>query len=198
MAESSEDLNAESQHNTLSSSTQDPENNEYGTPPDLWRPLSRAVDGFDLDPCSGAEPESIAEERFTKDDDGLAQSWFGDVFVNPPWSTNGDGTAKHRWLAKARSEARRDAVDSVTVIIPSDTSAQWFHEHVLAAPVVCFVGPGRIAFLGADRNPSFGLLIPVFGDDAARLVEPLSSKGAVLRGREFYDPAPQAQIGVVR
>ena len=26
----------------------DPDNNEYATPPEIWRPLSRAVGGFDL------------------------------------------------------------------------------------------------------------------------------------------------------
>ena len=50
----------------------DPDNNEYATPPEIWRPLSRAVGGFDLDAASGAESTPIAPDRLTKEDDGLS------------------------------------------------------------------------------------------------------------------------------
>lgn len=175
---------------------QDPDDNEYATPPEIWRPLSRAVDGFDLDPCSGAEPTPIAPERFTKEDDGLSKAWHGAVFVNPPWSTNGDGNAKHRWLKKARNESNRDAVDVVVVLLPADTSSHWFHDHILAAEAVCLVGPGRIPFVGGDRNPAFQMSISAFGDVSDELVSALDELGAVIHGRRVYDPAPQAKLGV--
>ena len=179
---------------TLHAHEQDPDDNEYATPPKLWRPLSRAVDGFDLDPCSGAESTPIAPDRYTAEDDGLRQSWHGWVFCNPPWSSNGDGSAKDRWLTKARQEASRDAVDGVVVLLPVDTSAHWFHDHILLAPAICFVGPGRIPFEGEDRNPSFELLIAVYGDVPDELADALRQKGAVFNGRETYDPAPQTTL----
>ena len=174
---------------------QDEDDNEYATPPKLWRPLSRAVDGFDLDAASGAESTPIAPARLTKEDDGLHHAWHGDVFLNPPWSSNGDGSAKHRWLKKARSEANRDAVRSVTVLLPADTSSHWFHDHVLKAPVVCLVGPGRIPFEGEDRNPSFEMCIAVFGETSNAVVEALNELGAVIHGQTVYDPAPQTRLG---
>jgi phage N-6-adenine-methyltransferase len=173
---------------------QDPDDNEYATPPEIWRPLSRAVGGFDVDPASGAESRPIADTRYTKEDDGLAQAWHGDVFLNPPWSSNGDGSAKERWLRKARNEANRDAVDTVTVLIPSDTSAHWFHDHVLSAKVICLVGPGRIPFVGENRNPSFEMVIAVFGDPPSELVDALQSIGAVFQGRRFVDTTIQSVI----
>ena len=172
----------------------DPENNEHATPPKIWRPIARAVDGFDVDPASGAESTPIASTRFTKEDDGLSKAWHGDVWLNPPWSTNGNGSAKEQWLAKARSEANRDAVDRVVVIIPSDTGAHWFHEHVLAADAVCFVGPGRIPFEGGGRNPSFALVMAVFGDVDDELADALNSLGEVVRGRSIYNPVPQTAL----
>jgi DNA N-6-adenine-methyltransferase (Dam). len=78
----------------ITSASMDPDNNEYATPPEIWRPLSRAVGGFDLDAASGAESTPIAPDRLTKDDDGLTQPWHGNVWLNPPWSTNGNGSAK--------------------------------------------------------------------------------------------------------
>jgi hypothetical protein len=179
---------------TLHAHEQDPDDNEYATPPSLWRPLARAVDGFDVDPASGAESTPIAPERYTKDDDGLRQAWHGWVFLNPPWASNGDGSAKDRWLTKARQEASRDAVDGVAVLLPVDTSAHWFHNHILLASAICFVGPGRIPFEGEDRNPSFELLIAVYGDPPTDLVDALRGLGAVFNGREPYDPAPQTTL----
>lgn len=174
---------------------QDENDNEYATPKSLWRPLSRAVDGFDVDPCSGAETTPIAPTRYTEEDDGLLQAWHGDVFVNPPWSSNGDGSAKKEWLRKCQNEANRDDVDTVTVILPASTSAHWFHDHMLSASTICFVGPGRIPFEGEDRNPSFELLIGVFGDVPDAMVEALHEFGAVIEGRELYDPQPQQRLG---
>jgi len=179
----------------LTAAAMDPDNDEFATPPKLWRPLARAVDGFDTDPASGAESTPIASTRYTKADNGLSKAWHGDVWLNPPWSTNGNGSAKERWLTKARSEAKRAAVDRVVVIIPSDTGAHWFHEHVLAANAVCFVGPGRIPFEGEDRNPSFALVIAVFGPVDESIADALDSLGAVVRGRSLYEPAPQATLG---
>lgn len=179
---------------TLHAHQQDPDDNEYATPPEIWRPLGRAVGGFDVDAASGAESTPIASTRFTKEDDGLSKAWHGWVFLNPPWSSNGDGSAKMRWLKKARAQASRDAVDGVVVLLPVDTSAHWFHDHILAASVVCFVGPGRISFEGEDRNPSFELLIAVYGDVPDDLVDALDTLGAVIRGRTVFDPVPQTAL----
>lgn len=173
---------------------QDEDDNEYATPPKLWRPLSNAVGGFDVDPCSGAENTPIAPTRYTKDDDGLKQAWHGDVFVNPPWSSNGDGSAKDTWLTKCRNEAERDEVRTVTVILPCDTSAHWYHDHILAGELVCHVGPGRIPFEGEDRNPSFEMLIAVYGEPTDELVDALDSFGAVFRGRSLVEPTTQTRL----
>lgn len=182
----------------LSGHEADGDDNEYATPGHLWRPLADAVDGFDVDPASGAESTPIAPTRYTKEDDGLSKAWHGWVFLNPPWSTDGDGSAKDRWLRKARNEANRDSVDGVVVLLPADTSSHWFHDHLLAADALCLVGPGRIPFEGEDRNPSFQLAIAVFGETPNALVDALDSFGGVIRGRRVHDPAPQAALGGVR
>jgi len=178
----------------LTEHRQDPKDNEYATPGRIWRPLADAVGGFDVDPASGAESTPIASTRFTKEDDGLSKAWHGWVFVNPPWSTSGDGSAKEVWLRKARNEIKRDDVDGVVVLLPADTSAHWFHDHMLAADALCLVGPGRIPFEGEDRNPSFKLAIAVYGGLPGALVDTLDEFGAVIRGREIVDPQPQEKL----
>lgn len=182
----------------VTSSGQDPDDNEYATPPEIWRPLARAVDGFDLDPASGAESTPIASTRFTKEDDGLSQAWHGSVWLNPPWSSTGDGSEKVRWLRKARNESNRDDVDVVLVLLPADTSAHWFHDHMLEAEALCLVGPGRIAFEGESRNPSFALAIAAFGLVDGALVDAMEELGPVIQGKAVHDPFPQVTLGGVQ
>lgn len=176
---------------------QDEDDNEYATPGKIWRPLARAVGGFDVDPASGAESVPIASTRYSKEDDGLSKAWEGAVFLNPPWSSEGDGSAKVRWLRKARNEANRDAVDVVVVVLPADTSAHWFHDHILEAEAFCLVGPGRIPFEGEDRNPAFDLVIAAFGSVDGELVDALDSFGAVVENESVHDPMPQQSLEVI-
>lgn len=173
---------------------QSPGDDEYATPGRIWRPLARAVGGFDVDPASGAEPTPIAPTRYTEADDGLTKAWHGWVWLNPPWSSEGDGSTKAHWLQKARNEANRDAVDGVVVLVPADTSAHWFHDHVAAADVFCLVGPGRIPFAGEDRNPSFALAIAVFGAAPDALVATLQQFGIVVRGGRVVEETVQVAL----
>lgn len=187
-------MTAENPHSSTALSGYRPRsgNDEFATPPEIWRPLGRAVGGWDLDPCSGAEATSIAPDRFTADDDGLSKPWYGSVFVNPPWSTDGNGSAKERWLSKVRTEANRDDVDVIVVLLPVDTSAHWFHDHQLHADAICFMGPGRVSFVGESRNPSFQTSISAFGDVPDRLLKAMDRLGAVTR--DVYDSEPQATL----
>lgn len=173
---------------------------EYATPPSLWRPLARAVSGFDVDPASGAESTPIADVRYTEDDDGLSKAWHGDAWLNPPFgdSPSTGPSKRERWLQKARQEANRDEVRSVSVLLPVDTSTQWFHNHVVEAPVLCLMGPGRMEFEGEQAeetgNTSFATCIAVFGDPPNELLDALEQFGAVFRGREFHASTVQKRL----
>lgn len=160
---------------------------EFGTPPEFVRPLSEAVDGFDLDPASGAERTAHASTRFTKEDDGLSREWFGTVWLNPPFSE------KERWVRRARAQVADENVQTAVVLLPVDTSTQLFHEHVTAAPVVCFV-EGRLSFTGGDRNPNFGILLAVFGEVSDQLLDALDRKGVVYHDEDRHVRARQQQL----
>lgn len=161
---------------------------ERGTPREFHRPVAQAVGGFDLDPASGAEQHPTAETRWTKDDDGLSRQWFGTVWLNPPF------TKKDRWIRKARSALADDDVDTIVVLLPVDTSAGWFHEHVApAAEAVCFV-EGRLSFDGVDGAPNFGVMLVVMGECPRELLDVLDSKGAVYRSGEQHEQTRQAEL----
>ena len=72
--------------------------NEWATPQAFFDELNKEFD-FTLDPC--ATPQNAKCARyFTKEIDGLAQSWRGEVvFCNPPY-----GRDISKWIAKAFAE----------------------------------------------------------------------------------------------
>lgn len=167
---------------------------EYATPKSFLRPLADAVGGFDLDPASGAEIDPHAKHVYTKEDDGLQQDWFGAVFCNPPFSE------KEQWLKKAIQETNDGNAEIVVMVLPVDTSTRWFHNLVTQSVAMCFVGPGRQDFdrrsdAEANGNPSFAVMIPVFGDRVPpELLGCLNTRGVVYYNRALYSESTQVRF----
>lgn len=132
---------------------------EWGTPAWLVEPLADSLDGFSLDPASGAEPKRYADERYTVEDDGLSQPWHGDVWLNPPYGRE----FNDRWAEKTLSESRRAEVDSITALVPGSVDTDWFQDNYGQADVLTFLD-GRVDFVGEkDLSPSFPSVIATFG-----------------------------------
>jgi phage N-6-adenine-methyltransferase len=149
-------------------------NDERGTPLDLIRPLKRAIGGFDLDAASGCEPEPIAPERYTEEDDGLAKPWFGDVWLNPPYSDIAE------WMQKAHRESQNERVDSVTCLVPNRTSTRWFHDYAAHADAYVVID-GRLKYVHTDGSAPFPSAIIVFGDVPQAVYGELAKRGVVYR-----------------
>ena len=149
------------------------QSDEWSSPRELVEPLDDAVDGFDLDPCSGAETSPFAEETYTEDDDGLAQEWFGDVWVNPPYSDM-DG-----WTEKATTEAQRDAVDSIFYLCKGDSSTNWWQLAAEHAECVCAIDH-RLKFGDGENSAPFASHVFVFGEISGKAIGELAEHGAIL------------------
>jgi hypothetical protein len=106
------------------------------TPPEVLRPLGH----FDLDPCCPPDmPWKTADRCYTKADDGLAQPWFGRVWLNPPYSREAV-----RWLRRMVEHHRG------TALVFARTETEWFVETVWrAADAVLFLH-GRLHFHDAQ------------------------------------------------
>jgi len=147
---------------------------EWATPPEFVRPLSNAVGGFDLDPCSGAETSPIAENVFTKEDDGLAHPWYGHVWLNPPYSDT------ERWLRKAINQVAEDGVHSVIALVKGDSSTNWWQEYATAGNAIAFVD-GRLQFGDGENNAPFASHVVVYGDPPEDVYQILANQGTVLK-----------------
>jgi len=109
------------------------QNDEVATKRKIWQPFADALDGFDLDPAAGCEPTPIADERYTKEDDGLTQPWYGNVWLNPPF---GD---KEPWYKRLAHQYERGDVDRAVAIGQAGTDANWFQEYFSTADVLVFI-----------------------------------------------------------
>jgi len=131
------------------------ENDGVATKRELWKPFSKAVGGFDLDPASGCEPAPIADEVYTKEEDGLLQPWYGTVWLNPPFS------AKTKWYKRLVNQYWNGDVKRAVALCTVDPSAQWFHNWFSTADVLCFL-EGRDWYVGNGGSPSFSTQVGVW------------------------------------
>jgi len=161
----------------MSSQTLEPfvsqETDEWATPADFVRPLAAAIGGYDLDPCSGAEKSPVASETYSAEDDGLAHSWDGDVWLNPPYSDI------PTWIRKAINELNAGNADSVTALVKGDTSTDWYQRYGFEADAIAFID-GRLQFDDANDAP-FPSHVLVFGDVPSDVLDVLNSHGTVIR-----------------
>lgn len=131
---------------------------EWATPEHIWKPLADTLDGFDLDPASGAEDTPIADERYTVEDNGLEKPWYGDVWLNPPYGRGHN----YDWGEKALDEYRFGNVESISALVPASTDTQWFQHNYAEADYLTFI-KGRISFNGAgDQSASFANVIATY------------------------------------
>lgn len=144
---------------------------EYRTDPELWRPISRVIGGFDVDVAAPTNGTPIAPEWYDRTDNGLAQTWTGKVWLNPPFSE------KSKWYKKAKSEVREGNAELVVALAPADISTDWFQRDFSSASLLCWLDK-RDWYL-ADSSPNFGTVVGVFGDYPDELPETLQNLGVV-------------------
>ena len=94
---------------------------------------------FDLDPASAHHSLITvpAKYRFTKEDDGLTQNWFGRVWMNPPFSKVTPWIDK--WMA------HNDGI----CLVPLSSNGKWVNRLWDSEAACCYLPPA-MAFQGSD------------------------------------------------
>ena len=121
---------------------------EYGTPRSLFDELNEELH-FVLDPCTTSDNPLQTRHFFTKQDDGLTQSWGfrGSVFVNPPYGKN-----IIEWVKKAFDESVKRNIN-VVMLLPARTDTRFFHDYIYNKPnvEVRFIR-GRLKFITSVQD----------------------------------------------
>jgi len=147
--------------------------NKFGpqnTETDIWLTPQWIIDKigpFDLDPCghlpNGKPIVKTAENYFTEQNNGLTQPWFGDVFVNFPYSDS------FEWLKKCKDEFLSGRVASITVLCFARTETKAWQENVNQATGINLIKK-RVKFLTKDgvekSNGNAPSCLIAFGESA--------------------------------
>ncbi|MBE2200423.1 MAG: adenine methyltransferase [Anaerolinea sp.] len=106
---------------------------QWNTPPELVAEM-RPVFTWDADVC--ADEANVCTLFYSPDEDGLAQTWRGLCWMNPPY-----GRAIGSWTQKAAASSQA----TVVALLPARTETAWWQDTVCTASQVVFIR-GRLAF----------------------------------------------------
>lgn len=123
----------------------------WATPDDFFKKYD-AVYGFETDVC--ASPENAkCKTYFTEENDGLAQSWSGVCWMNPPY-----GRTIKAWMRKAYESSLDGA--TVVCLVPARTDTAWWHEYAIKGDIE-FIR-GRLKFGDHKNSAPFPSAVVVF------------------------------------
>jgi ParB family chromosome partitioning protein len=154
--------------------------NEWYTPSKFIEAAREVMGDIDLDPasCQLANETVKAKHYFTQEDDGLSQSWYGNVWLNPPFT----GThSREKWTKKALEEYRLGHVEQLVLLMPVATDTQWFRP--LWSFLICFPS-FRIHFYQGKahhNSPNFGVCFIYLGPHEQKFIEVFSQIGTITR-----------------
>lgn len=127
---------------------------EWYTPIDFYNKLNKEFN-FNLDPCATDINHKCAK-YFTKEDNGLLQSWGGyNVFCNPPY-----GRVINAWVEKAYNESKKDNT-LIVMLLPARTDTKWFHNFIYHKAEIRFI-KGRLKFGGCKNAAPFPSMVVIF------------------------------------
>ncbi len=150
---------------------------EWYTPAEFVDAARRVMGTIDLDPasCELANRVVQAKRIYTKEDDGLAQTWRGRVWLNPPYAKG----LIDAFADKVASE--RPNYKELIAIVNNGTETKWFATLVSVASALC-LPRGRVKFYPGDgcereSGPLQGQAILYVGDDQNAFVCEFASMG---------------------
>ncbi len=139
-------------------------NCEWYTPPQFIELARKVLGKIDLDPASNkvAQQWIKAEKYYTKENNGYAQKWSGNVWCNPPYGRDvnlayGDKKSTpvtYYWLKKGIELYQKKEIKQIIFLV-NRTGATWYKDIVINFNGLCEVTK-RIAFYDSQGNPSTG------------------------------------------
>ena len=146
---------------------------EWYTPPEFIESARLVMGSIDLDPASNEHANKTvkASNIFTEQDNGIQHSWYGNVWLNPPYS----GTLVGLFADKVAKREFNQAV----VLVNNATETKWFRTLVDKADAIVFK-TGRIRFLkhdGERNTPLQGQAFIYYGDRADAFLDEFRKYG---------------------
>lgn len=138
-------------HELISKTLYSSRTEEWETPQSLFDQLNNEFH-FTLDPCCTHE-NAKCHKHFTKNEDGLLQSWEGErVFCNPPY-----GREISKWVEKCACSG----AEVVVMLAPARVDTSWFHTWVYGKAQLRFIA-GRLKYGAAKNNAPFPSMLCIW------------------------------------
>jgi hypothetical protein len=152
---------------------------EWYTPSEVISLVHKVLGGIDLDPASSdiANKTVKAESIYTLSDNGLNQSWFGRVYLNPPYSAKLIG----QFIDKLICHISLGDVTEAIVLTNNGTETKWGQILLANCDAMCFPSH-RIRFLspeGLKAGPLQGQMITYIGNNVEVFESIFSAIGVV-------------------
>jgi hypothetical protein len=131
--------------------------NEWATGAKLFAKLDERY-RFNVD-AAAAPWNAKCPVYWTKRDNALKRTWYGRVFLNPPYSRGNLA----RFMAKARAEVLSRRAELVGCLVPGHTAEAWYHDHVEAPHGELVCAEHHVDELGATTilDWSGGLMVSI-------------------------------------
>lgn len=141
--------------------------NEWYTPARYIEAAREVMGSIDLDPASNdfANETVKAARYYTEETDGLSQAWYGNIWMNPPYST----ALLQKFADKLTESTFRQAV----VLVNNATETAWFEKLASKADAIIF-HKGRIKFVkrdGEHGTPLQGQAFLYYGANADKFMD---------------------------
>ena len=154
-------------------------NNEWYTPAEYIEAARDAMGSIDTDPASNDIANKIvkAEKYYTIETNGLAHDWTGNVWMNPPYSSD----LISKFVEKLKEQ--RVNYNQAIILVNNATETQWFYEIVKIASAVCFP-KSRVKFYMPDGKtgaPLQGQAVLYVGNNPEKFISAFGGIGWTAR-----------------
>lgn len=149
--------------------------NEWYTPKQYIESARLVMGSIDLDPATSIEANKIvnAEKIYTIDDNGLNKKWFGNVWLNPPYSSNLISSFIDKLVNSLYD------INQFILLVNNATDTQWFHKIINYSDSFCFP-KGRIKFYKIDNDkkaPLQGQVLLYCGNNSKKFIKEFCKYG---------------------
>ena len=150
-------------------------NNEWYTPAEYIEAARKAMGSIDTDPASNDIANKIvkAEKYYTIETNGLEHDWTGNVWMNPPYSSD----LISKFVEKLKEQ--RANYNQAIILVNNATETQWFYEIVKIASAVCFP-KSRVKFYMPDGKtgaPLQGQAVLYVGNNTEKFISAFGGIG---------------------
>jgi phage N-6-adenine-methyltransferase len=126
---------------------------QWATPLDFFKKCEEKYGPFNTDVCADSS-NAKCKEFFTKEQDGLQQTWKGKCWMNPPY-----GKEIGKWMEKAFLSAQNEGA-TIVCLVPARTDTKWWHDYAMKGQIE-FI-KGRLKFGGSKNSAPFPSALVIF------------------------------------